>query len=380
MATILFNTNLSYDALFYLYNGASGVSVSVANQSLNRRRHMTIPKYQMILSESEADSISATYAPFGPGATPTASIIGFINLPDDQQFYSEVELFSDQTIIVTGGSNLVTNVLASVSASTSSYAWFAHNLIQTRSLSDRYSRSLTGGFIDWLSYFREPTDLTDIQNDPFLGLGSCGVIAVKKIKYGEGIRPLHFTIATSAGVNFENTVSGDNSWGIMTRTSDGASAGIIFYDIGVALIHGPSLSAAQACSAVTAVTLQSTYKIWQYNAFCSAGADDFRYPNNDSAFYINGVTGNPGWNPSVTSYAAYGYQWGAAFTPSISAQAERSRGSYFLNRLGETWGPYITTIGLYNLNNECMAVAKVSTPIRKPKSYPITFRVAIDFD
>lgn len=40
--------------------------------------------------------------------------------------------------------------------------------------------------------------------------------------------------------------------------------------------------------------------------------------------------------------------------------------------------PYITTIGLYNDENELLAVAKISQPIRKPMSFPITFRIRID--
>lgn len=339
------------------------------------------PKYRTPIGEPIFSSLSGTYKPFGPQATPTASIVGFVNLNSNEQFFTAVELFSDQTIIATGSDAVIAikNVVANVNSSNSSYAWLVHGLIQTRNLSDRFCNNLTGGFIDYLSYFRKANDLADIAADPKLGLGTVGVIAVKKIKYGENIRPLHFSIATSAGVSFSNTSSGDSTWGLITRDSDGASAGIIFYDIGIAMIHGPSLSAAQAISAVTAVTLQSTYKIWQLNAFCTAGADDLRYPFNPSAYYIYGVSGDPQWNPSLTSFTNYGYKWGVPLDGSASTTVS-SQGTFFLSRLGETFGPYITTIGLYNISGDMLAVAKLSAPIKKPQTYPITFRIALDFD
>lgn len=343
------------------------------------------PKYRTRMGSSEIErDVNATYAPFGPYATPTGSVVGFINLNENEQFYTAIDVYSSQFIVATGAGKSVAihNSNANASQSTSSDAWMAHALIQNRNLSDRFCNNLTGGFIDYLSYFRASTDLADIAGDLVLGLGNCGVVAVRKIKYGESIRPLYFTIASSAGLEFSNTCSGDGDWGIVTCTKDpfnpaniGASAGVVFYDLGIALIHGPSVSAAQAISAVTAVTLDSTYRIWQLNAFCTAHADDFRYPDNPSAFYITGVTGDPQFNPTLTAFAAYGYNWGASPTATTA-----SRGSYYLNNLGETWGPYITTIGLFNITGDMVAVAKLSAPIRKPKTYPITFRIAMDFD
>jgi hypothetical protein len=40
--------------------------------------------------------------------------------------------------------------------------------------------------------------------------------------------------------------------------------------------------------------------------------------------------------------------------------------------------PFITTIGLYSEDNSLLAIAKLAQPIRKPVSYPITFRVQLD--
>jgi hypothetical protein len=38
----------------------------------------------------------------------------------------------------------------------------------------------------------------------------------------------------------------------------------------------------------------------------------------------------------------------------------------------------ITSVGLYNENNELLAVAKLARPVKKPTDLPITFKVSID--
>ena len=40
---------------------------------------------------------------------------------------------------------------------------------------------------------------------------------------------------------------------------------------------------------------------------------------------------------------------------------------------------YITTVGLYNANNELLAVAKLSEPLRKDPSNELTLRVRLDY-
>ena len=41
-------------------------------------------------------------------------------------------------------------------------------------------------------------------------------------------------------------------------------------------------------------------------------------------------------------------------------------------------GPFITAVGLYNNDNDLMAVAKLAKPLKKPTDLPITFKVQID--
>ena len=42
------------------------------------------------------------------------------------------------------------------------------------------------------------------------------------------------------------------------------------------------------------------------------------------------------------------------------------------------FNPYISSVGLYNAQNELLAVAKLSRPIKKPKEYDISFTIRFD--
>ena len=54
------------------------------------------------------------------------------------------------------------------------------------------------------------------------------------------------------------------------------------------------------------------------------------------------------------------------------------RFSYTPSMTGAGAGPFITTVGLYNNNNDLMAVAKLARPLKKPTDLPLTFKVQID--
>ena len=49
------------------------------------------------------------------------------------------------------------------------------------------------------------------------------------------------------------------------------------------------------------------------------------------------------------------------------------------NFLNNDFNPYVTTIGLYNNNNELLAVAKLGQPIRMSSNADIVFNIKLDF-
>ena len=165
-------------------------------------------------------------------------------------------------------------------------------------------------------------------------------------------------ITLTAGPSFLNTLSS-------------ASAGVIFYDLGLAFIHGPDANTRNSLTALTTVELYSTYKINSYNIFCTADSSRLNYPMNESAFYVGSVTSDPSENDSVTSYSSCAYQWG------VNASVTSGRSSFYLLNMYQR-DPYITTIGLYNPKNELLGVAKFSQPIKKPSSIPFTVKIVLD--
>ncbi len=326
--------------------------------------------------------------PRGAQSSSSSTSIGFVHLKPNDVFFSDTVVWSNQVIATTASdaSMSVINVIANSSGSNSSYAYFVHGFLQTQGISDRFFNDTSSGqFINYMTYWRKTTDLTDVYNDIRCGLGNIGLIGIKKIKFGEKIKPLSFTASSSAVyggdvITFTNPISANEEFGYIHATyddvnSDGPSAGLIFYDSGIVLIHGPNKEIAQSVSALKSISVQSTYKIWQLNAFCTADSDELRYPNNTSSFYNATMTGEPINNSSLTSYTAQGYQWGLS-----SNAVSLDRGNFYLDRLGTNWGPFVTSVGLYNDENEMMAIAKLAAPVRKPQTIPLTIRVSLDFD
>ena len=66
------------------------------------------------------------------------------------------------------------------------------------------------------------------------------------------------------------------------------------------------------------------------------------------------------------------------FNYSSNPTSKKSNGE-LLDTIIEVPSSYITTIGLYNDNDECLAVAKVSPAVRKNISNEHTFQVSLDF-
>ena len=47
--------------------------------------------------------------------------------------------------------------------------------------------------------------------------------------------------------------------------------------------------------------------------------------------------------------------------------------------LNDNFNPYVTTIGLYNNNNELLAVAKLGQPLKMSPTTDIVFNIKLDF-
>jgi hypothetical protein len=64
-------------------------------------------------------------------------------------------------------------------------------------------------------------------------------------------------------------------------------------------------------------------------------------------------------------------------TQNPSAQSDLS-GSLYNYITGSDFDPYTTTVGLYNVSNELLAVGKLAQPFRMPSNTDVTFIVKYD--
>ena len=111
-------------------------------------------------------------------------------------------------------------------------------------------------------------------------------------------------------------------------------------------------------------------------------------------FAASGTTGDMGFAVSGLNNTSFNFQrivfenQENIATLLLNATASGDEMNFAGNRTGysaETEEPvfddptsYITSVGLYNHNNDLLAVAKVATPLKKPNDLPLTFKVQID--
>jgi hypothetical protein len=166
-----------------------------------------------------------------------------------------------------------------------------------------------------------------------------------------------------------NTVGGD--YGVLLDTTNNLTGGIVFYQAGIMVLTASAFSSSAgtlsdtdffdgqtisqlftgsaisgACDALRQrignIQFNNTTEINSTVYFCRAPHNKFNYSS----------------NPTYLSSSAIRVKNNTRSNPPIS---------------------YITTIGLYNSQNELLAVAKLSEPLRKDPTNELTLRVRLDY-
>lgn len=177
------------------------------------------------------------------------------------------------------------------------------------------------------------------------------VVSVTQDIFGEELKPGSFKVTVGSSSSI------DDGYGnlIVSESGTGSYVGRIFYDKGVAVIRptssiaGGGLSKNGLCivsGTNVQVQFTSSVKLFEHNIKVKLNPTDFLYSV---------------YNPSVSSQV----YTGSTATP---IQLMASQSLY----------PYITAIGLYNQDNELMAVAKLSNPIQRTDYTMQTFVVKFD--
>jgi hypothetical protein len=173
-------------------------------------------------------------------------------------------------------------------------------------------------------------------------------VSITQDLYGNTIVPGTF------GVTVDSTQSIDDGIGNIWVSSSGVAnrIGFVFYDMGIAVLR-PTASATAAINNggmyigdghTIDISFTSTLLAYEHAIRVKIDPNEFLYAMN---------------NPTVQSV--------------VSASKTALDLMY-----AKTILPYQTTVGLYNENNELLAVAKVSNPIQRTSDMPQTFIIKFD--
>jgi len=190
-----------------------------------------------------------------------------------------------------------------------------------------------------------------IQSSSYYPTRSVFVVSVTQDIFGEEVKPGSFTVKVGSSSSLDDA----NGNLIISESGAAYKIGRIFYDKGIAIIKptssiaGGGLTKNGICivsGANVQVQFTSSVKLYEHAIKVKLNPTDFTYSV---------------YNPSVSKSMFEG----SSATP---LQLMSSQSLY----------PYITTIGLYNQDNELMAVAKISNPIQRTDYTKQTFVVKFD--
>jgi hypothetical protein len=181
-----------------------------------------------------------------------------------------------------------------------------------------------------------------------------GVIAIPQQKYGEGVKVGSVRLVDGSSEytddTYSNLVSGSDVYGN------------IFYDRGLVVLTKDVVSGSTLSD--FRLDYRSTNTIYENEIFLSVLENEFNVSQNPTAVdegrYIKFNTFTSSFDTNIHGGFA-DYDASSSIDPT---------GSYL--------APYITTIGLYDGDNQMVAVAKLPRPIKSLPDYPINFIVRFD--
>ena len=186
---------------------------------------------------------------------------------------------------------------------------------------------------------------------------------------------------------YDTAFSSSYSQNTPDSNNSGTVAGNIFYDEGLIVITDTgsySNVGGGTGSDGFSLTFDSTQTIYEREYTCKIGEDDFQHTNNRSLKV--GQSGSVGFHGSDynddvfrnTLYDTYPYDSTGYATGSYKNQ-EYEIGTELIGEATHSdFSTYVTSIGLYNSNNELMAIGKTAKPIKNDKELALTFVVRFD--
>ena len=309
---------------------------------------------------------SSTGGPMLPVAVHPLISTGYSPIEPQDQFFYNWETWSLRSITGMHNTNpskddhLVTHkdiikaFTASVTGSMSSHFFVVGGLLYQR----RSFSSLTG---TTTADYKSTNNIRDM-----------GVFAISKRMYDTQIIPGSLT-ATVTGSNFETEdISGDyydSGSGSLIKKNTGESIGVVLPDDGMFVVTSSNYR--EVATAVTAVKFKTRVMNTTLNVFCKLTADELNHTLNPTSFMQNSISGN-GVDGIYQSYDN--------ITRRSSLTGDTTKAIYRSDLVlsGTDFSPYITSVGLYNDDNDLMAIAKFTKPLKKPTDLPLTIKIQLD--
>ena len=232
---------------------------------------------------------------------------------------------------------------------------------------------------------------------------SASIISIPRQFYGEQIKPKSLTITDNStditytlkddglGNLYDNNYSSSFTIASESYKADGGGQvtgsviGNVMYNHGLVIITD---TGSYKDVGITGgddgweVTFKSTQTIYEREIQCNVGRTEFRLsknvsltPGNSGSYFIPANI-FPENEPYSTTHLNLPVVWPAS--SSISDEGYRGTGSLLDIATGSEFSPYITTIALFDDNNDMLATAKLAKPIKNDKEVDISFVVRFD--
>tara|TARA_R100000030_G_scaffold100885_2_gene95150 strand:- start:2466 stop:3584 length:1119 start_codon:yes stop_codon:yes gene_type:complete len=185
------------------------------------------------------------------------------------------------------------------------------------------------------------------------------------------------------GVLFATASAGSTGANIMPNNAHRPAAGLVFYQAGVAVVTASvftdvadggllanGLGSSNMVGPVSSVAADETVKAVLTGSNISGACDNFR-----NRLYNVQFNNTIELNSTIYFCRVKNNEYNYSSNPTYLSQSQ------LRVKTTETDMPvsYITTVGLYNSNNELLAVSKLSEPLKKTPDTEFTIRVRLDY-
>ena len=247
----------------------------------------------------------------------------------------------------------MTAVTASVTGSNSGYYMSVGMLLSNRGLTD----SFTG---------------TTVEAIAAAGVNDIGIFTLRKRLFDLGIEKGGMTATVTGTTYGGESIAGDyydSGSGQFIQKSTGNTIGATLMDDGMFVVTTAAMR--EVATSVTSVKYKTKVLGTSINVFCKCQPDEMNFSTNFTSVLTGSVSADNANQGKISG--AYNSLWTQS---ELTGSTDRFTYSPSMTAAGA--GPFITAVGLYNNNNDLMAVAKLAKPLKKPMDLPLTFKVQID--